>query len=376
MIFKKESKEKEIIKMCRFCFMCRHACPVFLSTKRDTDTPRGHALLISRIDEGLSEWTDDIVDIMYRCSQCHLCREICEFHWGEDLLIQKIREIIVKIDRVPQSIKKLASHIINNGSVYDTSHVKNFKIAVKGKGIDVLYFAGDIILNEYPEIVEKTAVILDSMDINWAMLERETSTGIELFELGYINEAITAAKECAARIMETKPGIIITGNPHIYSAFKKLYPEWGIKTLDGINIYHISEYLSNRVREGKLKISLDSALQGVSYHDPCQLGREMEVYNAPRELIKAATGSMPLELFHSKSEAECCGAGSVMYLTHPDVSNRVAQKRINSALEEDVKIIVTACPNCKKVFKNTISDMNSDLKVIDIVELVSLQVSK
>ena len=355
--------------------MCRHACPVFLSTKRDADTPRGHALLISRIDEGLSEWTDDVVDVMYRCSQCHLCKELCEFHWEEDLLIQKIREIIVKIGRVPKNVKKLASHIIDHGSVYNVSQIKNLKATNTGNSIDVLYFAGDIILYEYPEIVEKTGVILDSMDINWTMLEKEVSTGIELFELGYTNEAKEAAGNCAARIMEIKPKIIITGNPHIYSAFKKLYPQWGIETLNDIKIYHISEYLNSKVREGKLKLVQNPNLLGIIYHDPCQLGREMGVYDAPRELIKAATGSMPLEFFHNKREAECCGAGSVMHLTHPDVSGKVAQKRVGSALEENARIIVTACPNCKKVFTNAILDMNIDLKVMDIVELVSLHIN-
>src|SRR4030042_6103500 len=113
-----DEKTKEILKMCRFCFMCRHACPVFLATKIDANTPRGHALLISKIDENMMDWSEDIIDKVYECSQCSLCKELCEFHWEEDTLIQKARETIVAIGRAPDYVKKVASLLISQGTAF------------------------------------------------------------------------------------------------------------------------------------------------------------------------------------------------------------------------------------------------------------------
>jgi len=403
MIFEQNSKEKEILKMCRFCFMCRHACPVFLVSKKDSNTARGHALLISKIDEGLSDWTDDVIDKMYECPQCHLCRELCDFHWEEDLLIQKIREYIVGIDKVPGNVKNIASKFIKNGSIYDKTKIKaDIKEICKvannshnngssnsssnnnhhnnnnnnnNNNLDVLYFAGSTVLYENPEILEKTGLLLNSVGVHWGMMEDETQTGIELFELGYKTEAKKAAKELVAKIMEINPEIIISGNPHILNTFKNLYLQWGIDELKDIKIYHISEYLDGIIKDRKIDpVKKNGNTLKVSYHDPCILGREMGIYDAPREIIKSVTGSYPIELFHNKREAECCGAGSVMNLTHPDLAGKVAKKRLESVLEEGCKILITGCPNCKNIFKNVIIEYNYDLDVLDIIELVALQV--
>lgn len=353
--------------------MCRHACPVFLATKMDADTPRGHALLISRIDEGLSEWTQDTIDKIYRCSQCGLCKELCEFKWGEDLVVQAGRENIVSGGRAPEAVTNLAHLLIGKRPVHGkpAKESKVQRAVVRGKQPDVLYFAGDTAFYEHPEIIRATATVLDSMGINWAMLEKGESTGVELFELGYTGEAKKAARALAAKILDVHPAILITGCAHAYRAFKELYPQWGIKALKDIQICHITEFLFNKASEGVLKVKPDKSLSGVAYHDPCQMGRKMGVYDAPRNLIKALTGSAPLELFHNKSEAECCGAGSVMHLTNPDISLKVARGRMESALQEDAKSIITACPNCKNILSKADSDMHGGIKVLDIVELIA-----
>jgi Fe-S oxidoreductase len=364
---------KEILKMCRFCFMCRHACPVFLATKIDANTPRGHALLISKIDENMLDWSEDIIDKVYQCSQCSLCKELCEFHWEEDKLIQKARETIVTIGKAPDYVKQIASLFISQGTAFSeiNKELSVHKINKETSHAEVLYFAGDTALCYYPEIIETTGMLLNSMGINWCMLDREESTGIELYELGYSNEAIVAAKNLAEKISKINPEIIITGNPHVYKAFKELYPLWGIQKLYNTKIYHITEYLNAKVQEGKLKLRQNPDLSGISYHDPCQLGRNMGIFDAPRELIKTISGNSPIELFHNRSEAECCGAGSVMNLTNPDVALKTARKRIENAVEENSKIIVTACHNCKKILAEASENLNAGIKVIDMVELIS-----
>jgi len=112
----------------------------------------------------------------------------------------------------------------------------------------------------------------------------------------------------------------------------------------------------------------------MAYHDPCQLGRKMRVYDAPRELIKAVTGKPPIELFHSKEQAECCGSGSVMYLTHPELSLKIAKRRMANVREEKVRLVVTACPNCKHLFTRAARGSRDKIKVYDIVELIARQV--
>ena len=37
---------------CRFCWMCRHLCPVQLQTGKEVNTPRAKALLLSMVRRG------------------------------------------------------------------------------------------------------------------------------------------------------------------------------------------------------------------------------------------------------------------------------------------------------------------------------------
>jgi len=54
-----------------------------------------------------------------------------------------------------------------------------------------------------------------------------------------------------------------------------------------------------------------------------------------------------------------------MHLTNPDVALKTARKRIENALEENSKIIVTACHNCKRILAESSKNLNAGIKVLD-----------
>jgi len=101
------------------------------------------------------------------------------------------------------------------------------------------------------------------------------------------------------------------------------------------------------------------------------LGRKLGEYDAPRRLIEAGTGSKCIELFHSREAAECCGAGSVMFLTDPQIAIRVATKRISAIAETKSKLLITACQNCKQSLSYAKHNILPDIEVVDIVEFLA-----
>ena len=46
-------KAKKNADACRFCYMCRHLCPVELVTGKENNTPRGKGLQVSMIERGM-----------------------------------------------------------------------------------------------------------------------------------------------------------------------------------------------------------------------------------------------------------------------------------------------------------------------------------
>lgn len=360
---------KETVKMCRFCFMCRHACPTFLATKLDSNTPRGYALLLSAVAEGIREWNDDSVGRFYQCSQCGLCREDCEFHWPEDELVRNAREEIVAAGKEPKTIAQIANSIVNKGTPYEQEKKWNFSPQHMGKkNSDVLYFAGCSTRQNHPEIMEAMSTILDRIGTSWSVLENEGCCGMTLFDLGYTEDAKKVAAKLADKISHSGAKILLTGCAHCYRTFREKFAEWGIQLPLDIKIVHTAEYLYENALNGKLQFKTDVTVHSVSYHDPCQLGRKLGVYDPPRKLIEKLTGSSPIELFHNRNKAECCGAGTTMFLTDLEISERVAKLRLDSAREEEAKLIITACQNCKTVFSRV---HQNDVEILDIAELVS-----
>ena len=55
-------KSKQTIDACRFCWMCRHICPIGNATGQERNTARARALALSLVTRGSAELTPDIMD--------------------------------------------------------------------------------------------------------------------------------------------------------------------------------------------------------------------------------------------------------------------------------------------------------------------------
>lgn len=363
---------RETTESCKHCYMCRHACPTFLATKLDSHTPRGYALLLSEIDYGFQSFTPTIVDRFYQCSQCGLCREDCAYHWAEDEVVRNGREEIVTRNKAPQRIEAVSARIIESGSPFQnpTRRVEALSANTGMKSAEVLYFAGCSARQNHPNIVSAVEKVLGTLKITWTVLREEGCCGTPLWELGYSDAAKKIAEGTAERIRSIQPKILLSGCPHCTRAFSELYPKWGVALPESIQILHTSQYFDRLLSAGTFKVK-KGKLPAASYHDPCQLGRKLGVYEAPRRLIKAATGSKPSELFHSRQAAECCGAGSALFLTDPALVGRVAEKRLASAAETGSRLLITACQNCKGVLSAIKGSGCVDMEILDLVEILA-----
>jgi fumarate reductase (CoM/CoB) subunit B len=356
---------KDTLRACRYCFMCRFSCPTFLATKRESVTPRGYALLLTMIEKGTQEWTEDITSAFYQCSLCGLGREHCEYSWPEDEMVRKARAQIVSTNHAPQKVKNVAGRFLKNGEPW----LDPVSLPMNLPKPEVLFLAGCQTREHNPEIIFATAQVLQSIGIKWSVLSEESCCGGGLYDLGFFAEAKEKAKQLSDQIKNLKPGMIVTGCAHCYRTLKEFHPAWGIDYPKNTKILHISEFLFQMVEEGRLKLDNVQEKGNLGYHDPCMLGRKMGVYEAPRNLIKAVSGQLPIELFHNKEQAECCGAGTAIFQVEPDVARKVASNRLERVKEAGIDTLVTACQNCKTNLRD--ANQREDIRVLDLVELVA-----
>jgi Fe-S oxidoreductase len=161
-----------------------------------------------------------------------------------------------------------------------------------------------------------------------------------------------------------KAGTFVTSCAHTYKALKVTFPKLGVEVIPEVR--HISEFMAEALKKGALKVKKTGSKETFAYHDPCQLAKACGVYDAPREVIAQVTGKEPRELFHSRGEAECCGAGSAMYITNPELAQKVAKRRVDGAVEDGATTLITACPNCAVIFSRC-----GGIKIKTIEELVA-----
>ena len=112
------------------------------------------------------------------------------------------------------------------------------------------------------------------------------------------------------------------------------------------DVQHISEFLLPLVED-----KLAEMPEKVTWHDPCVLGRHLDMYEEPRDLLKAIPELDLVEMPANREHALCCGAGGGVYLPARAWPIRRLLTRLEQAVETGAKQIVTSCPNCYVRFR-------------------------
>ena len=68
--------ESELYK-CVHCGFCLQACPTYLTTGLETESPRGRIALMKAVNEGRLEISDQVMRHWDLCIQCRACEDVC-----------------------------------------------------------------------------------------------------------------------------------------------------------------------------------------------------------------------------------------------------------------------------------------------------------
>lgn len=369
-------KYRKTIEACRFCPMCKVFCTVGNITKNEANYPRGKALILFTILKGMMKFDKDVVERIYQCAICGLCKDWCISDYDIPELMMAARADIVSSGKTPPGVLEIYENIKKAGNPYATMNdekiiaVLDKEIRKTGKRAKILYFIGDTVF-PHPEITEATIKILNYAGIDFTILPNENK-GIELlFQLGFRKEAERLAKQNAEALRKAECEVIITSDADEYLVFRRDYPGLGANLDSDIKIMHTTEYIDLLLRENKLSFSKEIN-KSITYHDPSSLGRYLGVYEAPREVIKAIPGIEFKEMKWNKNRARSCGASGGLFFTNPEIAAKAAEKIIDEAVEIGAEIIVTTSPLCKQSLIKCEEKLNKmSMEVYDIVELVA-----
>jgi glycolate oxidase len=84
----------------------------------------------------------------------------------------------------------------------------------------------------------------------------------------------------------------------------------------------------------------------VTYHDPCDLGRRLKMFDEPRRILEAMGVEM-VEMKNNRAFSVCCGAGGGILTTDKELSREMAKNRMRQAADTGAEALVTCCPTCE-----------------------------
>ncbi len=369
----------EMTRLCSACYkMCRDNCSVAGATRKESDAPQNRAFFAEGVMKNKRELTPEIVDYFYRCSLCGGCREACET--GQDtgeIMLNARRDL--DEERLPNRLKELKEKIVTN-KLYgnDSKKVKELLLnQVEKKSAKTLIYFGKRVRAEGADTVIALFSLLNKLNVDFAVLDDDLDTGHLLYFLGFTTDATSVAKDFAEKIASEKKAnpsletlIIVTADD--LRMINKTFPTLGVDIKD-IDIVSLPEFLLKILKDKKP--SFESFKKGsakkITYHDPCGLGREMRIFEAPREIIKMVNGSEFVELPFSKDRAPCCGYGMGLSYIHPEVTSKMAERILSIGSMTDADTMVMGCSTCRDVVlenipKDTKSTKNKRIDIVDL----------
>lgn len=361
-------KFQETILVCRTCLMCRHACTVGNATQRDTVIPRGKALMLYAEQVGLLEWDERAVEVLYQCTNCHLCREWCVSRYDIAPVMLAARADVVEMGLAPKPAILMRDHILQQGNPYGEAVsplAESLKTLPTKETGDVLFYAGCTTAYRRPEMGQSALNLLRHLEEDVAVLRDEPCCGEPLYIMGFRGEAVSQARRMIDRLQQTGARTVVCTCPTCVKTFRVDYPEWGVEVPSGVRFVHVSEYLAEKLAAGQLQMS---KIQKVSltYHDPCSLGRELGIYDAPRQVLAAVPGAQLREMRLNRQHSPCCGNGGGVLATDFKLAYRAGENAGQVILETEADVLVTACPSCK----HSLVKHARGMEVLDLAELV------
>jgi Fe-S oxidoreductase len=236
----------------------------------------------------------------------------------------------------------------------------------------VLFFIGCIPSLRVPRIAKSVTKILKNAGIPFITLGKEEKCcGQPLLRAGHEDIVDSLAKDNIKMIEKTGVQTIITACPGCYRMLEKEYPRF-VGNLD-FKILHFTEYFHDVMKKIELKTNnSQKRLKKVTYHDPCDLGLHMGIYDEPREIIGRFQKPELIEMQRNREKTWCCGGGNgVLSNVFPKLSVDIAGERVTQAKDVGAEIIVTACPNCCILLELGSKKTKSGIEIQDISELVA-----
>ncbi|MGY3718537.1 heterodisulfide reductase-related iron-sulfur binding cluster [Sutcliffiella cohnii] len=323
---------------------------------------------------------------IWACTTCRNCEDQCPvMNEHVDKIIDLRRYLVLTEGKMDPEAQRAMTNIERQGNPWGLNRKEreNWRDAApevsiptvkemkkSGEEFEYLFWVGAMgsFDNRSQKIAIAFAKLLNEAGVKFAILgNKEKNSGDTPRRLG--NEFLfqELATNNIAEFEKNEVKKIVTIDPHAYNIFKNEYPDFGLEA----EVFHHTEVLAELVQAGKLKPTVE-VNETITFHDSCYLGRYNEVYDPPREILKAIPGVKLVEMERNRESGMCCGAGGGLMWSEETVGTRINVARTEQALAVNPSVISSGCPYCLTMMSDGTKAMEVDetVSTYDVAELL------
>jgi len=344
-------------------------CPSFEYFKFKAYSGVGRGDLASIVhDDKNYPITDDLMEVIYTCTGCGMCSEICYKLRPLTAIFAIREELLERGGRLPEPLARIDARVDKVGNMFGATGPVKISEGIPAMGED-LYFAGCIARFQRPEVVEATVKVLRAAGIDVAHLGNdERCCGLIPGHDGNtpIFERMAAQNIDAFRKAGAKR--VIVSCAHCYKTLRVDY-----RLVGGdlpFEVVHIAELLSKLIDEKRIRLT-EVVKKRITYHDPCFLGRYCHIFDEPRKVLGSIPGLELVEMERYGKWSYCCGSGTkITSACYPEFTAAVTKERLEEG-KQAAETVVTACNTCYNHMDRAARQERMGLEIIDLPILVA-----
>lgn len=421
--------DQELLDACIHCGLCLPACPTYLATGRETESPRGRIYLINQWQQSGRAPQSRMVEHIDSCLGCLGCQTACPSGVQYEKILDQARPGLTKTKpmwkrqisrflfakvlpdynllRRLSRLLRIWQHLKGRAFLEVLAKIKfpfAGKVAVLeaflppvpqfqplpkqswnvGKKEGKVQFFSGCVMDALYGPANHAAVRLIRAQGQVVEVAEQTCCGALAYHAGEVDIAKQLAKGNIAAFTDKEGPIVVAsaGCGAILKEYDQLLAkesDWQQKAKQFVSrVQDISEFLSEHVFPEHVRRRARVAAPKVAYHAACHLAHAQHVRRPPEKLlnqllddVKEASGKPSFALVPLIDAEHCCGSAGIFNILHPELSLAVLKAKMARIKESGADLVVTGNPGClMQLAAGARQTPGKPIQVMHLVELL------
>jgi len=375
----------DTLSLCLACGECIARC--FLIDGYPELNPRKiiRQVLLGKDDESAES------EFIWACTLCGRCTTDCPKELQMDVIVRKLRAEACRRglgpSRIIEGIEK-ALEVGNNTGMESEEFVdtaqwlaeeledefengEGLEVPFDKEGAEILYIPNPREYTSNPGMFQTYVKFFHLTHTDWTLSSKVFDITNWAYYVGDHDAAVALVRNMVEEARRLRAHILLsTECGHGFKILRKDAERWLGEPL-GFEVMGVIELAHKYWRQGRLPLKAGAIEGPATYHDPCNVGRKMGIFEEPRELIQAVCSDF-VEMWPNRKYSLCCGGGGSVGQNTAMGQKRLehARRKHDQIMNTGAKILATCCQNCLSQLTDLKDRYEMPVEVKSVIELL------